>query len=970
MTPERWQQVNKLFTAAAELEPEQRAAFLDQTCSDDPVLRSEVESLLESDVDSWELIEKQALEVAAPLLAHERQQLTPGQSFSHYEIVSLIGKGGMGEVYLAADKLLNRKIALKLLPADYTRDKERLRRFQQEAQAASALNHPNILTIHEFGQTEDQRFIATEFVDGETLRQHMAHKPMTVSETLEIAVQIASALAAAHQAGIVHRDIKPENIMLRRDGYVKVLDFGLAKLTEQQESSAEAKTAEDVNISSGLVMGTVKYMSPEQARGQQVDPRSDVFSFGVVLYEMLAGRAPFEGEAHELVGAILKKDPPPLANAPDEIQRLISRTLQKKKEDRYQTIQELLIDLKRLQENKTGPGGVVTASQAIGESPFSTSEAPAVSTVSTVQVIVSSIKRHKTGAALVLAGLAVVGFGLTGELNRFRSRLHASPKEIKITRIANADKVVHAAISPNGKYIAYAEVGGPASPYAESLRVLEVATTNRVEIMPPGAFKYDGLTYSTDGGEIFYVSDGVLYKLPAGGGETTKVLSDVGGTISFAPDARQFAFVRELNEKETALMVANVDGSGERVVATRKRPEFLNPYGPAWSPDGRLIACCVGVMATIGTGRVIGFDATTSEERRITDQKWDEIGSRPIWLPDGSGLLVNAGGTEMWTWEIAYPSGEAYRITSGYSEIGLTSDGEKLLGLDAVSRSNLWLIPNGHPNAARPLTYNEQLDKYVSLTPDGKILNTSNMSGTRDVWIINSDGTNPKQLTMDAGINLTPAASRDGSYIVFTSNRANRGAYNIWRMDSDGGNPVQLTHGSGEGQPVCSPDGRWVVYSQGGPNANPRQMTIWKVSIDGGEPVQLSDKRLAGPAISPDGALIACWHAQDSAMQDPPPPLKIALIPFAGGPPIKILDAIRTANVRVRWSPDGQAITYVNNRQGVSNIWRQPISGGPAQQITQFTSEQIGAFDWSPDGTLVCTRIHYVHDLALITDFR
>ena len=969
MTPERWQQVNQLFMAAAELEPEQRAVFLDQACSDDPILRSEVESLLESDVDSWELIEKQALEVAAPLLAHERQQLTPGQSFSHYEIVSLIGKGGMGEVYLAADKLLNRKIALKLLPADYTRDKERLRRFQQEAQAASALNHPNILTIHEFGQTEDQRFIATEFVDGETLRQHMAHKPMTVSETLEIAVQIASALAAAHQAGIVHRDIKPENIMLRRDGYMKVLDFGLAKLTEQQDPSAGAKTVEDVNISSGLVMGTVKYMSPEQARGRRVDPRSDIFSFGVVLYEMLAGRAPFEGEGHELLGAILKKDPPPLANAPDEIQRLISRTLQKKKEDRYQTIQELLIDLKRLQEDKTGPGGVVTASQAIGESPFSTSEAPAVSTVSTVQVIVSSIKRHKTGAALVLAGLAVVGFGLTGELNRFRSRLHASPKEIKITRIANTDKVVHAAVSPNGKYIAYSETGGPASPYAESLWVLEVATNNRFEIKPPGAFKYDGLTYSTDGGEIFYVSDGVLYKLPAGGGETTKVLSDVGGTISFAPDGKQFVFVRGLNEEET-LIVANVDGSGERAVATRKRPEFINPDGPAWSPDGRLIACWVGVMAKGGTRSVIGFDATTGEERKITDQKWDEIGSRPIWLPDGSGLLASAGGAETWTWEIAYPSGEAHRITSGYFEISLTSDGENLLGLGSVSRTILWLMPNGDPNAARPLTYNEEFDTYVSLTPDGKILNTSNMSGNRDVWIINSDGTNPKQLTMDAGVNLQPAASRDGRYIVFSSNRANRGAFNIWRMDSDGGNPVQLTNGSGEGQPVCSPDGRWVVYSQGGPNVGPWDKTLWKVSIDGGEPVQLSDKPSAGPAISPDGTLIACWYTQDSATQDPPPPLKIALIPFAGGPPVKILDAIRTANVRVRWSPDGQAIAYVNLRPGVSNIWSQPISGAPAQQVTQFTSEQIGGFDWSDDGTLVCSRTHYVSGVALITDFR
>jgi len=230
---------------------------------------------------------------------------------------------------------------------------------------------------------------------------------------------------------------------------------------------------------------------------------------------------------------------------------------------------------------------------------------------------------------------------------------------------------------------------------------------------------------------------------------------------------------------------------------------------------------------------------------------------------------------------------------------------------------------------------------------------------------MNGDGTEPKQLTANAGVNLQPQPSADGHYVVFSSNRANKGAFNIWRMDIEGSNPVQLMHGSGEVQPVCSPDGRWVVYSQGGPSTTPEQKTLWKVPIDGGEPVELCDRPSSGAAISPDGTSIACWYKLDSAS-----PSKIALIPFAGGPPITILDATRTSIHPVRWSPDGQAGNYVDARPFVSNIWSQPISGGPPKQITQFTSEQIEGFDWSRDGTLICSRLHGVQDVVLITDFR
>jgi Tol biopolymer transport system component len=253
----------------------------------------------------------------------------------------------------------------------------------------------------------------------------------------------------------------------------------------------------------------------------------------------------------------------------------------------------------------------------------------------------------------------------------------------------------------------------------------------------------------------------------------------------------------------------------------------------------------------------------------------------------------------------------------------------------------------------------------MSWTPDGRILYPADTSGERDIWIVNADGTNPKQLTMNAGKNLQPEASLDGHHIVFSSNRGAAAAFNIWRMDMDGSNPVQLTHGSGEVQPICSPDGRWVVYSQGGPDSGPEKKTVWKVPTDGGEPIQLTNTASNGAAISPDGTLIACWYKQDKSS-----PWKIALIPLAGGPPIKFIDAPHTTIFRLRGTPDSQAISYINTREGISNIWSQPLSGGPPKQASQFTSEQIEGFDWSRDGTLVCSRVHSAQDIVLISDFK
>ena len=357
MTPERWQQIDQLFHAALACGPVQRASFLAQSCAGDEPLREEVESLIASHEQADGFIETSASDVAAELLAMDQGKLEVGQNIGHYKILALLGAGGMAEVYLAQDTQLGRQIALKLLPTEFTLDPERVRRFEQEAHAASALNHPNIVTIHEIGCSNSSHFIATEFIDGETLRQRLTNNRLQLNEALDITTQIASALSAAHAAGIVHRDIKPENVMLRRDGFVKVLDFGLAKLTLHQQETIPTHPSRTsvVKTNPGMVMGTVQYMSPEQARGAEVDARADVWSLGVVLYETVTGRVLFEGEtpSHVIV-SILESQPSAFfaeLDLPPALQGIISKALCKSRAERYQTAAELALDLKNLKQD-------------------------------------------------------------------------------------------------------------------------------------------------------------------------------------------------------------------------------------------------------------------------------------------------------------------------------------------------------------------------------------------------------------------------------------------------------------------------------------------------------------------------------------------------------------------------------------------------------------------------------------------
>jgi Tol biopolymer transport system component len=997
MASEGRERVEEVFSAALEREPGERAAFVERACGDNPELRHEVESLLGWAADG-SLVGRDRVEVLVREASGEHSELKAGENVGRYQVLGKIGEGGMGEVYLARDASLGRRVALKLLPASSVLSRDRLRRFEQEAYTTSNLNHPNIVTIYEIGQAGETHFIAAEYVEGKTLREWMNGKGVKLVEALDISIQIASALAAAHRADVVHRDIKPENVMLRPDGIVKVLDFGLAKLspglTKEQARDPEGATEPMVKTEPGVVMGTVAYMSPEQSQAQPVDTRTDIWSFGVVLYEMVTGHLPFEGSTgSHMIVSILEKEPPPLTHywpeVPAEFQRIVRKMLRKDREERYQTVKDLALDLKNLRrelEAELDRSGATVAADVkptadeqyvtVGEAGemLQTGRVGVAYTTSSAEYLISEIKRHKKGAILFSAICIVLMGGVGYGLYRFFSRPKSAVapfQTIEINKLTHTGKVTDVAISPDGKYVAHV-----VDDYGQkSLWIRHISTGSSVQIVPPADSDYRGITFSSDGNYIYYVVaekgdtfEGVLYQVPVLGGVSRKLLVNILGPVTFSPDGKRLAFVR-LDQGDTILMLANADGSGEQSLASRKAPNSFIRALPVWSPDGKNIAC---PARTVAGFEVIEVHVEDGRQRSISSQKWEQIG-KLAWLSDSSGLVMIArdqASASTQIWQLSYPGGEARRITNDtndYRGLSLTVDSRVLVTVQSEEVCNLWIAPGGEASRARQITSGTGDDGMggVSWTPDGRIVYRSTASGTDDLWSIGPDGDNPKKLTTN-GKSQSPSVSPDGRYVVFASNRL--GNTNIWRMDIDGSNLKQLTGGRVDFLPQFSPDGRWVVYTSLSDTPS-----LWKVSIDGGQAVRLTDKSFwaRSQAVSADGKQIAI-----SFTEQPRNRWRIALIPFEGGQPTKIFKAEVPVTPfidldTIRWTPDSRAVTYIDTRKGISNIWEQPLDGGSSKQLTNFQVDQIFNFDWSRDGKwLALARGSVTDDIVLIEDAR
>jgi len=584
-------------------------------------------------------------------------------------------------------------------------------------------------------------------------------------------------------------------------------------------------------------------------------------------------------------------------------------------------------------------------------------------------------KARRWSAVLLLVLGAAGGYWFYSQTVNRTNRLDASAPR-RISRITTNSNAFETAISPDGRFVAYVlgEFG------TQSLWVKQVASNDTTQLIPAAETRYRGLTFSPDGSSLYFArrnkndSEFVLYRLPLIGGTPTRVLAGVHSVVTFSPDGTQIAFVREYpTQGESALVIATADGSSERKLAVHKSPTFYSVDGPAWSPDGNLIAAALGNSEEDFHYRIVLAPVAGGAEQALGKQKW-AWAMRVCWLADGKGLVLLARdkteGRNNQVWQLSYPGGEARKVVSDlndYRNLSLTADSNQLVTIQSEVRSDIWVAPVENINrAARITSKPTSQNGYDGLdwSPDNKLVYTSLANGRQNLWIMNADGSQPKQLMDDlGGDDHYPSVSGDGRYVVFTSKKS--GAVSLWRVDIDGSNPKQLTYGNLDLKPNCSPDGQWVVYSSEKTGTHAIRK-ILKVGIDGGQAVQLTDKLSEFPVISPDGKLIACLYQEEANA-----PRRVALLPLAGGAPVGYLDIPLFTRPTVRWYPDGRSLSYLNPQDDSSNIWLQPLSAAPPTRLTNFESERIFAYAWSRDGRyLACARGLNNRDVVMISGFK
>lgn len=578
--------------------------------------------------------------------------------------------------------------------------------------------------------------------------------------------------------------------------------------------------------------------------------------------------------------------------------------------------------------------------------------------------------------ALLLAASAAFGvYRLFGD--RRAARASTVPFDLmRMSRLTRTGKVLLQAVSPDGKYVAHViEDAGQ-----QSLWIRQTATTSNMQIVPPADYDYTGVTFSRDGNYVYYSAYltrpnqlGIIFQIPVLGGTAKKVAEDIESNLTVSPDGRQLAFVRNYPFlREVALIVVNVDGTGERKLAVRKRPERFSFDGPAWSPDGKIIAVAAQSFKPGGAYmHVIGVNAQDGAETPIGPQHWNWVG-QVAWMKDGSGLIAVAWHPNYSVfadqiWYLAWPGGEARRITNdldGYRSVSMADDASALTTIQSTRVSQIWIVPRDQAGHAVQITsgFGDYYSQMMGMAWLGnkRLVFGSNAGGNTDVWVMDADGRNQKPLTTDGSSDIEPSVSADGSVIVYTSFTA--GIPHIWRMDADGSNARQLTSGQGEEAPALSPDGKWVVYVE----RKESRQAIWKMPVASGEAVLVTDEEARSPVVSPDGKWIGCFVLDKQVKR-----MRLAVIPFAGGPAKIICKGNLTSDYwGIKWSPDSRALTFILTRNGISNLWGQPIDKGQPKQLTDFRSDRIFRFAWSPDGkSLACERGTTINDIVVVSNF-
>jgi eukaryotic-like serine/threonine-protein kinase len=909
---DRRRQIEELFHAVLELQPSEREAFLSRACASDPAMRSEIEALVSAHEQDTTFLNAPVYDAAGGPIDNRTNNFI-GRVVGHYEVTEFIGRGGMGEVYRARDTRLKRYVAIKFISSEHMSASAQ-RRFQQEALTSSSLNHPHIVTVHEAGEFEGQQYIVAEFIDGGTVREWAGKNKLDWRQIVDLLIGVADGLSSAHEAGILHRDIKPDNILVTKSGYAKLADFGLAKRTESNEQPADAVTAS--RTMPGVIVGTIAYMSPEQASGKPLDARSDIFAFGVVLYEMVYGRNPFEGETQlETLQNIIHGRPKPQSDRlPVTLRAALDKALEKEPANRYRTMREMLVDLRRAMQIQHEVGSAA-----------------------------ASVPTPKISKSMVAVGVAAILIGIAGVAGLFWSRRASSPPPaarqdyVQITNFA--DSAVSPALSPDGRlltfirgdstFVGLGEIYAQLLPGGEPVQL----THDGVQKMSP--------VFSPDGSRIAYTvinetADWNTWTVPALGGDPRRLLTNAEGLTWISPGATQMR-----------VLFSQLSGQGTHMVvmtATENRLESRLVYSPpggmahrsALSPDGKSV-----LIVEMGNGwfpcRVVPFDGSN---RGHTVGPGGAPCTYAAWSPDGRWIYVSANtGTGYHIWRQRFPNGEPEPVTSGATEeegLAFAPDGRSFLTSIGIDLNTIWIHDSqgDHQVTSQGYAYQPRFSRdgkrlYYMLKTGastqawsaGTLWVNDLKSGTRDRLF-------PDFLMQDYSI------SPDGASVVFTAvaEKETQGA--VWVAPLDGSAAPHALPETKSLRAVFGPDGD-VFFTQDG--------MLYRIRPDGSGRQVVSDRVGFLYAISPDGNWAAAWNGT-----------AINLYPLHGGQPIEVCAGCGTMGADRRgitppvmnWSRDGKFL-YLHFAWTTRETFVIPLQKGdvvPEALKGKISAEQAAAF--------------------------
>jgi serine/threonine protein kinase len=859
--------------------------------------------------------------------------LSEGTTISHYRIQRRISSGGMGEVYLAEDVELDRKVAVKFLRPSLCQDKECRLRFKREAQAAARLRHPNIITVFEVGEYSDRPYFVMEHVEGMSLKERIADETCSIDTAVELVLQVLEGTQAAHADGVTHRDIKPSNILIDLHGRAQIADFGLASVK-----------GTDHLTRTGSTLGTVGYMSPEQVQGRATDQRTDLFSIGIVFYELLAGHNPFDRDSEAaILKAITDEEPEPIArykaNVSQELQHVLSKLLQKETKLRYQTAADVIADLLRYQSRKSG--------------------------------------RLAAEPGRPSSRWWLFGFVLTAAVFCIAAAwvwLLRSPTtewtEVDLRRITSDGKATAAALSPDGNLVAFAREDDG----RQSLWMYQIATRSQIELVPPGKGMILTVRFSPDGNFVYFTQEiaggtETLHRIPSLGGSATLILPNTNSAVDWSPDGKEICYLSfDAATGTSALVIAGQDGGSPRTVV-QARAENRIISDPSWHPNDKLVACVKTSSIPVSHYSVVVYDTETGAEVWNSKPSHGSINS-PLWLPDGSGLVYAVAENPMVRGHqivlVDYPSGKTRYLTRDlcrYFSLALSGDGSRLLAVREDMATSILVGERSLLPELRKVSRSRSDGMHgVCWTPDDRLIFTSDDGKAINLWSMNKDGSARNLIVNGQPSVWDPHCSHTGQ-LVYVSDES--GTPSLWTCNYEGNSLRQLTVGGPDYRPRLTPDNRWVLFESW--EKGPLQVT--RTSLVDGERRTLLDFNSHNVTVGPDRKQFACWYRESSEA-----PYKIGVFLIEDGSLVKSFEPTNQIStfrgMSLDWAPDGTGLFYLGMSAGAADLWFQSIEGGEPRLYLDLDFPAILDVEWSSDGKyLAVTSVDESKDVVLITKF-